>query len=193
MTEDPFKNKQQKQEELVTVRLASPKDWKECKKLRVMVIKGKDAEMFGITPEEREEIIKEEEAEDEKEWEEKLLGSDAFGVLAWNGSNPIGIGLAKKREEKGDWYIYSGYVKPDSRGGVGKKMFSMRLEEIRKRGGKKVMLGVKAINKISISIAESFGFKKAEYVDEKDGFYMELEDVNAPEVIKKIDEVLNAR
>ncbi|MFA5840861.1 MAG: GNAT family N-acetyltransferase [Candidatus Paceibacterota bacterium] len=193
MAENPFKNKQSNQEKLeVRVEIAKSDDWMVCKELRVIMCKGDDAEMFGITREGREEIIKEEEAESENEWKEKLSGDSAFGVLAWSDSKPIGIGLAKRREEKGDWYIYSGYVKPDSRGGVGKKILATRLEEIQRRGGKKVMLGVKATNATSISIAESFGFKKVEYAENKEGFYMELEDVNAPEVIKKINEVLNA-
>lgn len=192
MNESFFEKQKPNQEQVFMVKLASVDDWQACKELRLMMCKGNDAKMFGITPENREEIIKEEEAESEKEWKEKLSGDGVFGVLAWSGSEPIGTGFAKRREDKEDWFIYSGYVRPGFRGGVGKKIFAARLFEIIKRGGKKVVLGVKAINATSIHVAESFCFKKVEENSSYEGFYMELKDVNDPEVVRKINGVLNA-
>lgn len=178
----------------VELRLAGPEDWRVCKELRLLQHSGNDAGMFGVTPENRNQRISKIEIKNEEEWKKELSDENIFIVLPWVGSEVAGIGSAKKREIEKDWYIFSGYVKENFRSmGIGKKMFAARLEEIRKRGGVKVMLSVKAVNATSIQIAEFFGFKKREEGSSSEGFYMELKDVNNSEVIKKIEEVLNER
>lgn len=187
--EDPFKQKENLSLEMV---IATAADWRFFQALKLEALKGKDAYMFGVTPENKDAKILEEQLRGERGWKRRLSGHDAFGILAWNESKPIGMSLAEYRAKEDDWYIYSGYVQEDFRGGVGKKLFAKRLEEIIKRGGKTVTVAVKSKNKISIAIAESFGFKKTEKDSSQEGFYMELDDVNKPEVILKINEVLEA-
>ncbi len=189
--ENPFKTKEQLN---IKIKVASPEDWQKYKELKLETIYGKDNYMFGVTPNNMWGRAIKEEAKFEKEWKEIVDHKDAFGVLSLNGDTPVGIGLAEKREKEGDWLMYSGYVKEDFRGkGIGKKMFATRLNEIRlNREGTKIIMVVKANNDKSIKLAESFGFKRQEEGSNDEGFYMVLENVNSPEVIKRINEVLNA-
>lgn len=205
MTEDPFKNKQQKQEKLaIEIKIAGPDDWEKCKKLRDEAISGEDAEMFGFVPGE-EESIKEstkEKGKKEKDWRKDLSKKDSFIVLAQNDSEPIGIARASQKTED-SWHMGWVYVKDNFRSlGVGKRMIVERLNEIRKRGGSKVTVFIK--NEISLHNCESLGFKKVDVestqfpkaTKEKAlrlGFYILEIDLTDSEVIKKIDDVLNAR
>lgn len=183
MNENPFK----KQEKLdIKVELATPNDWQACKDLRIFSITGSDADMYGLTPEEKDEEL----GKDEAQWRRESCGDEMFSVLSWSGPEAIGLSRAKQ-EGEGVWRIRNGYVKPDFRNkGIDQKMFSLRLNEIRRRGGTKVVTGIMIKNKVSVHIAEKFGFK---IVHSDDIWYrMEL-DLSSPEIIKKIDEALNAR
>ncbi|HEV7423784.1 MAG TPA: GNAT family N-acetyltransferase [Candidatus Paceibacterota bacterium] len=175
----------------IEIRLANAEDWEACRDLRIEAVTGEDAKMFGVTPENREKrIIKETRNKDE--WISRLTDK-GFGFLAWNGSEAVGVGLAIKDNINDEWFMYGGYVRENTRGGVGRKIFAMRLNEILKRGGHRVTMGVKVINGKSIHIAESFGFKRIEKDASPEGFFMLLEDVNNPEVIGKINQAINAR
>jgi len=199
MNTNPLENQSSKQEKLdIRVEIATEKDWEACRDLRMNAIDSSDAEMLGFTSgEEKSEKKKlQEKIKTEADWKKELSSLDIFWVLSWEGSQVVGQGLAKKREEQKDWWMGSGYIKneEDFRGkGIGKKMFAVRLNEIKKRGGEKVRMGVKAANHTSIHIAELFGFKKVVEDSDDIGFLMELKNVNDLAVIKKIDEVLNAR
>jgi len=195
MEEIHLDKKLPQQEQLaIRIEIARPEDWEKFKQLKLESFTGEDAKMFGITPDDKDGRLEKERSMDYKGWSERLAGEYVFGVLAWSGSDAVGMGLAKRvgKDKNKEWYMYSGYIKPDFRGGIGKKLFAIRLNEIRNRGGKKVSVGVKTINARSIHIITSFGFKRVEEGSSDEGFYLELDDVNAPEVVKKIDEVLNA-
>lgn len=187
--EDPFK----KQEKLdIKIRVAGLEDWEIFKSLKVESLESGDSRFFGSSEEDNLARLDEIKKSDQKFWEEKLSGDDSFGVLALNQNEPIGIGLARRDDQLGGWYIISGFVKEDFRGGIGKKIFAARLREIVNRGGKKVAVHAKKFNERSIHIAESFGFQKIRESSDHQRFIFELEDVSNPEVIKKINEVLNA-
>ena len=178
------------QEKYFKVEVAKPEDWEKYRDLRIQAITGTDKDMYRITsfPERVEKIKNRTEAE----WKNDLSGPDIFVVLSWNGSDPIGMGLARKTEEK-SWHMGAGYTKENFRGmGVGKKMFAKRLDEIRRRGGTKVTVGAKMINTRSIHISESFGFKRVDkdtHPSHYEECLMEL-DLTDSEVILKISEAL---
>ena len=166
----------------IKVELATEKDWEAYKELRLLAIVGKDKELMGSTPEQ---IIKEK-SRSEEEWKKDLSSQEMFVVLSWNGSNAIGMGRAMEKDgvEK-LWYMDSGYVKEgeDLRNrGIGKGIFKARLDEIIKRSGKKVFLGIKSNNAPSIHVAESFGFKKVDKDEDSSdgGYYFELDLTTKP-------------
>lgn len=158
----------------IKVELATEKDWEVYKELKLLAISGKDKEMMGSTPEQ---IIKEQ-AKSEQEWKEDLSRDDMFIVLAWNGSEGVGMARAMEKDEETElWYIDSLYIKEEKlrNKDIGKKIYTFILEEIKKRGGKKVFLGIRSENASSIHVAESFGFKKNEDLSDDDGYHFDLE------------------
>jgi ribosomal protein S18 acetylase RimI-like enzyme len=172
------------------VEIATPDEWEAYRDLRLQAITGKDADMYSITSDpERLEKVKN---RSEEEWKNDLSRPDVFVVITRSNSEVIGIGVARKKEEE-IWHMGAGYTKEEFRGiGVGKKMFAKRLDEIVKRGGKKVTVGAKHTNTRSIHISESFGFKLVNqglYPTRHEEYLMEL-DLTDPEVIKKINETL---
>ncbi len=200
MNENIFKNQQAKQERLlVKVELAKPENWKECKELRLLELTDDTAEMFAAGPKHPEKL-EEEQKRGEKEWREDLSpeNKSMFFVLSWHNSNAVGLGRAIQKTE-GIWHMGWAYTKKEFRKkGFGTKNSARRLKEIIERQGKKVTIAVKATNKESISIAKNFGFESDDKIPTKlqkvfkyRGYYMEL-DLTNPEVIKKINDVLNA-
>lgn len=157
MEQNPFQNKQIEQEKLdVKVEIATEKDWEECKRLRIQAITGEDAKMFGSNIKR----ITSELEKGEKEWQE-LFGEDKFVVLSRDGSKAIGMVRAYETKEKGVWYIGQLYVDKDARKtGAGKKMMQESIEEIKRRGGRKISAFIKNNNIKSHNLCESFGFKK---------------------------------
>lgn len=140
----------------VKIELAQPDDWEVCKKMKWEAITGEDAHKFGVTPETKEMEAK----KGEKEWRDELSNPNMITFLSKNGDDTIGMGRAKKQEEC-IWRLHNGFVEKEFRDkGIGKKIFQARLNEIIKRGGKKVITLIEITNKPSIHIAESFGFKK---------------------------------
>ena len=183
MKENSFLQQPSQEKLAIKVEIATEKDWEAYKQLKLMAITGKDKKMLGISSGQ----IKREQNRTEKEWRQDFYGENKVVVLAKNDFEVVGMGLARKRQEDGTWHMFFGYVRENFRNrGIGQRMFASRLNEIRKRGGKRVTIAVEDKNIISIHLAESFGFKKDV------GFFMRLEDVNDPIVVKKINEVLNA-
>ena len=171
MNEDPFK----KEQLVVRIEIAGPEDWKAYKEMRLLAITGKDKEMFGVTSDSKH--VEGELGRADADWKNDLSVDkrDQFVILAWKGSEAIGMIRAKETEKMG-WYLTSGYVKEDSRGKVFvPKVLSEVAKEVKKRGGFKLSMGVKAHNKIMISIATLLGFKKVESESYGPGFYMELD------------------
>lgn len=201
MNENPFENPTPKQEKFeapagpeqleIKMRIATSEDWKAYKDLRLLEISGKDREMFGSNLKMR---IKEK-IKSDQQWQHDLSRKDMFILLSLNNSGPVAMSLAAedhKISEEGVWHIGWAYVKEDFRGkGIQSKMIAARLLEIKARGGKKVTALVKFNNKKSLDNLEAFGFKNVGS-SEHDEFLMELGDLDSPELIKKIEEVLNA-
>jgi ribosomal protein S18 acetylase RimI-like enzyme len=182
MTMDTLKNTQEELD--IKVKFATPDDWEKCKKLRLLSIK-EYPKVFGATPER----VQEEQEKNEEQWRKETCSEDAFSVLAWNNQDVVGLGRSRRREGEGVWNIRNAYVKPKFHNmGIQQKMIALRLSEIIRRGGKKVVMGVEKSNSVSMHNAEKFGFK----VREANGDFniMQL-DLTNPEVVRKINEVLD--
>lgn len=164
MDENPFGNKppepkpSDKAEQLdIKVELATIEDWEAYKKLRLMALTGPDKAMFGAARNN----VEEEKLQDEDFWKEYLDSKVKFVVLAWHNDEPVGFGRAKETSPT-VWRMNSGYVVTECQGkGVGRKLFRVRLEEIKRRGGKIVEALVSSRNKKSLSLALSEGFREA--------------------------------
>lgn len=194
-------NKENNSEKLdIKIELATPNEWEECKKMRIDLLTSSDANMIVSTQNKIKDKLKKEEKKGEKEWKEELSDANKFTFLSKNGLEPIGIGRAEKKK-KGVWVLYNGYIKKEfQEKGIGKRMFAMRLREIIKRGGTKAVVCIKLNNDKSMNIAKYFDFKSKNIflasVMAKKILLPEWKifetDLTNPEVIKKIDEVLNA-
>ncbi len=195
--ENYFKNLLQRQEKLdIKVELARPEDWPLCKDLRLEALRSPDGKMSGLNPKE---LLRQEEAQSDQEWQEATSSENMFSVLAWNNLEAVGLGRARLGQD-GIWNIRNGYVKPKFRvGGAGRKMFAVRLREIIRRNGKRALLGIKADNARSIHLAEGFDASmdstfttKLKKLSKLGWHKMEI-DLTKPEVLKIIDETLNER
>ena len=197
--EDYFKSLLQRQEKLdIKVGLAKLEDWPVCKKLRLKSIE-KHPKMFGVTRRR----LKEEKSKTDQEWQDETSSVDMFSVLAWNDSEPVGLGRAKKVEsEEGIWHVRNGYVEDNFHGmGIQQRMIALRLSEIIKRGGVWAVTGVNTSNAVSLHNVEKFGFKVSPDQDSAlsklknllkiPGFVTLELDLTDPTVVNKINEVLN--
>ncbi len=164
MNENPFANqpspandpkKENKEVLAVKVEIATPENWEAYKKLRLKAVTGEDAEMLNSRE------VKRDRSKGDDEWKKDLEhNEETFFVLAWNGNEAVGMGKAYNLGE-GVWNLGAGYVEEELRGkGIGKKVWIARIEEIKKRGGIKVVTGIKYKNEKSLRVAESLGFKK---------------------------------
>lgn len=185
MKQKPPEGKISKQEKLqIEIRLAGPKDWQAYKELRLEAINGPDENMFGPVQASRDRL------KSDQDWQNDLLPSlDKFTVLLWINGKAVGIGLARKRNNEDTWFLNSGYIKPEFRGGLGRKLLASRLDEIEKRGGYKVDVLIRVNNAKSIHLCESFGFVKQN--EDTTWYAMEL-DLNDPSTKIKIQSALNA-
>ena len=174
--------------------IARPEDWEKLRDLRLAILDS-DGEVAASS---EKEILKIKKRTDQ-EWKNVFFGEGRFSVLVSSGSETAGMGRANKYQ--GHWYLFNLGVKKEFRGiGLGATITALRLQEIGARGGKEVYAFVKDGNIESIKNAESFGFRRINTLLAKmkkawnSGFaLMKLDDVNAPEVVERINEVLNAR
>ncbi len=204
MKQNPLENKKSKQEKLdVRIEVAKLDDWEAYKKLRLMGISGSDSATFGITEEDKIKRIKEETLRTEKEWKADLSREDMFVLLAWNGSIPTGLVRAERKTN--EWWHMGWLYVPDEfkRKGIGRKIMAAELNKIIKENGIKASGFIKDDNEKSINNLESLGGKKVDsnltgYSKETKkrgrelGFSVYEVDLTDPEVVKKINEVLNA-
>ena len=163
-------------EQLTRIKIATPEDWKSYKEMRLAAITSEEKDMFGRDSDR--EHVEEEKNRLDADWQADLSTEkiDQFVVLTYAGSEAIGIVRAKEMGEKGVWYLSSGYSKKDSRGEVfPPRVLTEVVNEIQKRGGTKVLIGVKAENATMIRLATLLGFKKVETEPNAPGFYMELD------------------
>lgn len=150
-------NKKENQENLLCeLSLATIKDWEVYKELRLEAISGKYQDIFGSDPAQ----VEKESKRTPQEWQDDLSSEDMFVVLAWNKNMPIGMAKASRKENE-IWKTQSGYVKEEYQDqGVGQKLFAFRILEMEKRGAKQVIMMVEASNDKSIKLNEKLGFRK---------------------------------
>lgn len=187
---DVIKNNQEKIS--IAIRIATPDDWQTVRDLRIEGLNSEDKEMFiGEHPEwlERELNMKEE------DWKKELSNKDNFIVLTFAGDQPIGQGsVLKNTNEPGTYGLSRAYIKKEFRKeNAGKKQFAYRLKEIIKRGGTRIIHGVWHKNEKMFNLSDSFGFKNMTEEPNQYGFYSrELNDLTNPELLKKIDDILQS-
>jgi ribosomal protein S18 acetylase RimI-like enzyme len=146
----------------IKTQIAKEKDWEGYKKLKILEMTEEGKEMHDFS-QKKLDILNN---MTEEEWKKELSRKDMFVVLARNDSDPVGISCATENK-RGFWVFSDLHVRKEFRNkGVGKKMFLERLNEVKNRGGKKIMLAVKINNEASIHLAESFGFKKISKIEQ---------------------------
>lgn len=140
----------------LTTEIATEKDWEDYKKIRLEAIE-KEPMAFYATKNSKE---KEYNRSDE-EWKSDLANTDAFVTLSKNNSVPVGMVQAiSKIENKTQWHIRGVYLNKNFRGGgYGREMMNLILNEIKRRGGKKVTLNVMDTQDIARKIYEKLDFK----------------------------------
>ncbi len=189
MNENPLKNKHEKLN--IKVEIAdSEKDWQICKELRLESIDGPDAEMLGFVEKDTEaqDVKIAEHVKTKEKWMEETNSKTMFSVLAWADSRPVGLGRVRKVENL--WRVRNDYVRKEFRNrGIQPKMIALRLREIIRRGGVLAITNIRTDNLPSLRNAEKFGFK---VVDTEGGWHRMESDLTLPEVVKKINEALNA-
>ncbi len=87
--------------------------------------------------------------------------ADKFYTLAWevDGRFVAGITLSQQGSDKQRWYIFNVATHPDFRGrGLARKLVTAALDHVRARGGKRVLLDVRADNVAAYNLYTSVGF-----------------------------------
>jgi ribosomal protein S18 acetylase RimI-like enzyme len=189
---NPHDNSKNNQEKLdMSVKFATPEDWDAFRDLRIEALDSDDQKKFtGENPE----YGNEERSRTPEEWKELLARKDIFSVLMLAGTKPVGsVEVYENHTQKGVYGISRAYVNKEFRGSSVKKQFAFLLKEVVRRGGTEVVYGVWHENKGILLLSESFGFKKISEQPYKNGFYeMKLTDVQNPQLVQKIDTILNS-
>jgi len=195
MNEDISQRRQEKID--IKVEIATGKDLLALRDLRLLAIQSKDGHVFAATRE----SVEREMALTEEKWREYFFSNNGFVSVSRYGAEIVGMNLAfEKAPEENLWRMRALYIKPEFRKmGIGVRMFSMGLREIIRLGGKKVSANIEVGNKDSWNLVTKFGFKKVSSgsveLETGETFHyddVELDDLDDPELIKKIKEVLNA-
>jgi len=140
----------------ISMKMATPEDWKAYRDLCLLTVRPDTSKIMGIT---HEDVI-DTRIRKAKEWRQDLSRKDKFVVLSWNGSEPIGMGVS---ENQGGftWILGSFYVKEKFRGKIfPNKALAVFSEEIKRRGGSRIVLAVALNNKRAIDLYEKVGFRK---------------------------------
>jgi hypothetical protein len=180
----------------IEIRVAGPEDWEAYKQIRTIAVNSKDANFLNTI-----EVVKDKirnTVNDNEKWKKDLNRDDFFVFLAWSQNNVVGMGYAVD-QGKGIWRLGGGYVLDNFRGiHVGRKMWTARIREIQKRGGLKVVTGIKYKNKKTQNLAQSIDFQEVDFLTRVmrtksiitplifQGFELDLTD---PKVIKHLEEV----
>lgn len=186
MNENPLESNLEKlKPKFEIVESPSPEILRAIKELRISVTQNPEDAFYLVTS------PKKEMAKTSEQTREEFFGKGKFIVAVKVGSDLVGMNRAEEREN-GLWYVGGSCVRADSRG-VGQKMAATRLIEIRRRGGKKVIVAVKKRNSKNIHILQKLGFTLTRENNPfpHGGFDMEL-DLTDPEIVKKIESILNA-
>lgn len=199
ITPDGNKNSSEKLD--IKIELASPDEWESCKKIRIKSLNSEDIDKLAGSNKSLKEQLEIEIAKTAEDWKSDLSDINKMTYLSKNGNEIIGIGRAKKLNEKGSWEMYNAYLKKEfQHKGFGKKMFAIRLREIIKRGGKKAVLCIKFDNQESMSVAKYFGGEivgkisaVTKYRMMSDAWKMVEINLTEPELIKKINDILDTK
>ena len=170
MDKNPLETQNTSEQASITVEIAQESDWEVFKDIRIEAL-TKNPEAFGSS---LEEALK----RTSDEWQEDLSNDPHFFVLAKADTSPQGaksMAGAYKREA-GRWRLVGVYTRPEFRkSGLAEQVLNKILEEIKKRGGVKVQLGVMKGPKqeAARTMYKKFNFKEIEefeksYLMEKD-------------------------
>jgi len=169
MNENIFKNKQ---ERFAEIKIATVEDVQYYKNIRIEAIET-DPDAFDLSPEK----VTEEKNRSDKEWKGDLADKNQFTVLLKYNGDAKGMAKGINRG-KGFWALRAVYVTPDFRksvtgSSVAEEMVQEVLNEIKKRKGKIVRLGVRIGRDSAVKIYEKLGFR--ELSESEVGEYLDLE------------------
>ncbi len=146
-----------------SIGLATPDDWEAIKAARVRAL-TEEPVIFDTTPER----LEGEASIDEETWRGMLTRPNMFVVLAREGSNVVGIGTAQKfYNGPGDfdpdnWKLHTTFVEKKFRDkDMGRKILEMKINEIRRRGGKRIFASIRKDNAPMMGLVRSLGFIEA--------------------------------
>ncbi|MCM2339468.1 MAG: GNAT family N-acetyltransferase [Burkholderiales bacterium] len=141
------------------IEIAKEGDWEDYRRIRLEAIE-KEPNAYHAT----EESKKLESNYSEEKWKKDLTGDDTFVALSKNKDVPVGMAHALVRSEtKDDWAVRSVYLNKKFRGrGHGEEIMNFLLNEIKRRGGKRVTLNVINTQKEAKMLYEKLGFESIE-------------------------------
>ena len=147
----------------VKVEVAQEKDLQDYKKIRLEALEA-DPKAFHANPK----TTEKEKTQEISEWKKDISGVDKFIVLLKNNSETIGMTKGTEKS-KGIWLMRSVYLNKNFRkekigGDISDQMIKKFIEEIKKRGGEKILLSVDIKRKNAIRLYERFGFKKKSFI-----------------------------
>ena len=147
---------------VIRVEIATEKDWEAYKKIRLSAL---EHNAYESAPKKLAKRLEEERHKSPEKWQKDLRTMNSIVILAWNGSEPVGMARAV-RHSKEWWNLQQAYVKEEFQEGAGKKiwgigrrMFDGRLDAIERRGGSWVTLLVLKNKEDLIRKYERRGFK----------------------------------
>ena len=137
----------------LTIEIVNERDWEDYKKIWLEAME-KEPLAYWITEDNKKSTSQ----KTEKEWREELNDSNSVIFLSKNNNIPIGMAQVLLKNE--EYRIRRVYLNEDFRGsGFGEKMVILALDEIKKRGGKKVVLNVVDTQGAAKKMYEKLGFK----------------------------------
>ncbi|MBP9715346.1 MAG: GNAT family N-acetyltransferase [Candidatus Pacebacteria bacterium] len=139
----------------ISTKIAGVGDGLALKKIRLQAVNSPDSKMFG------QKLIDRDRAKTDEEWEAEVSpeNKDTFYVIFEDDKEPVGMGRADFSGKQGLWYINSMYMDDLFRGKVfPRKALKEFVDEIKRRDGKKVMIGVRSSNERPIVLYKNLGF-----------------------------------
>lgn len=152
-----IKNNNENNEKLdLKTEIITEKDWKNYKKIWLEAIKNEPL-AYWVTKDYKTKIHQ----KTEEEWRNELKDSNFISIISSNNNIPIGTVQALSNKEKEDlWKIRRLYLNENfRRKGLGEKMMTLILDEIKKRKGKKVILNVVDTQKEAKEMYQKLDFK----------------------------------
>jgi ribosomal protein S18 acetylase RimI-like enzyme len=140
----------------ITFEIAKPEDWKELAKIRLEALEKDPKSFIGVKAPE---IPAE---DDESKWRSYIEDPEKFFLFVKSGDEVIGLIGAWNLGEN-VWYMQWGYIKPNfRRRGAGEAMIIEMVEEIERRGARKIIANILKANENFDRVkkfTEKLGFK----------------------------------